>query len=196
MEEGLRQALLWVDGLGPWAPAAFILLYAGVCLALLPAAALTVGAGLIFGPVKGFVLVSAGATLGATLSFLVGRHVARGWVQAKLQGNPKLAALDEAVARAGWKAVFLLRLSPLFPFVLLNYALGLTRVDLKGYVLATWIGMMPGTLAFVFLGHSARQPGYATLLGAAATLLAAWLIGREAKRALSSAAGSASAPRG
>jgi uncharacterized membrane protein YdjX (TVP38/TMEM64 family) len=194
MEEGLRQALLWVDSLGPWAPAAFVLLYAGACLALLPASVLTIGAGLVFGPWKGFLLVSAGATLGATLAFLTGRHVARGWVQSRLARNPRLAALDEAVARAGWKAVFLLRLSPLFPFVMLNYALGLTRVDLKGYVLATWIGMMPGILAFVFLGHSARRPGYITLIGAAATLLAAGLIGREAKRALT-AGGSASAPR-
>lgn len=165
-------------------PAAFILAYAAACVALLPASALTVAAGAYFGPAKAFALVSAGSMLGATAAFLLGRHALRGWVERKLAGNPKLAAVDAAVEKQGWKVVLLLRLSPLIPFNLLNYALGLTKVPAGQYVLASWLGMMPGTALFVLLGASARRPAALTVAGLAATAAAVWLVTREAKKAL------------
>lgn len=93
--------------------------------------------------------------LGATAAFVVGRYLAREWVAAKVQGAPRFAAIDQAVAREGWKIVILTRLSPIFPFNLLNYAFGLTRVSLRDYVFASWIGMIPGTLMYVYMGSLA-----------------------------------------
>ena len=113
------------------------------------------GAGVVFGLVRGFVIVSISATLGATAAFLVGRYLARAFIAAKIEGHPKFAAIDEAVAREGWKIVALLRLSPVVPFNVLNYAFGVTRVSLRDYVVASWIGMMPGTLLYVYLGSIA-----------------------------------------
>jgi uncharacterized membrane protein YdjX (TVP38/TMEM64 family) len=133
----------------------FVLLYVVAAVLLLPGSVLTLGAGAVFGVMQGAVLVSAGATLGATAAFLVGRYLARGWVAARLQSYPRFAAIDQAVAREGWKIVGLTRLSPVFPFNLLNYAFGLTRVSLRGYVLASWIGMMPGTVMYVYVGSIA-----------------------------------------
>ena len=96
--------------------------------------------------------MSIGATLGATCAFLVGRYVARGWVAKKLEGNEKFEAIDRAVAREGWKIVGLARLSPFFPFNLLNYAFGLTEISLRDYFFATWAGMIPGIVMYVYLG--------------------------------------------
>jgi uncharacterized membrane protein YdjX (TVP38/TMEM64 family) len=121
----------------------------------LPGWILTLGAGVVYGLTKGSILVSISATLGATAAFLVGRYLAREWVAARIEGNPRFRAIDEAVAREGWKIVLLTRLSPAFPFNLLNYAFGLTRVSLRHYALASWIGMMPGTLMYVYLGSLA-----------------------------------------
>lgn len=151
----LRMALDWIRELGPWGPVMFVLLYIVAAVLLLPGSVLTLGAGAAFGVMQGAVLVSAGATLGATAAFLVGRYVAREWVAAKLQSYPRFAAIDQAVAREGWKIVGLTRLSPVFPFNLLNYAFGLTRVSLRDYVLASWIGMMPGTVMYVYVGSIA-----------------------------------------
>jgi len=162
----------------------FVLTYAAACVLLIPASLITVGAGAYWGPAKAFALVSAGSTLGATAAFLLGRTLLRDWARRKA------GALTGAV---DWKAVFLLRLSPIIPFNVLNYALGATDVPLPHYVLASWLGMMPGTAAYVLLGGAARRPGWLTAVGAAATLGAAWLIAREAKRRLT--AYSASEPR-
>lgn len=150
-----RQALQWIADLGPAGPVLFVALYIAACVLLLPGAILTLGAGAVFGLAKGFVAVSVGATLGATCAFLVGRYLARDWVAAKIAGSEKFRAVDEAVAREGWKIVFLTRLSPVFPFNVLNYAFGLTRVGLKGYFLASWIGMIPGTVMYVYIGSLA-----------------------------------------
>lgn len=130
-------------------------LYVLATVLFLPGWILTLGAGAVFGVIKGSILVSIGATLGATAAFLIGRHLARGWVASKTAGNPRFEAIDAAVAREGWKIVGLTRLSPAFPFNLLNYAFGLTRVSLRDYVLASWIGMMPGTVMYVYLGSLA-----------------------------------------
>jgi uncharacterized membrane protein YdjX (TVP38/TMEM64 family) len=148
----LTDALEWIRGLGPLAPIVFIAIYIVACVAFLPGSILTIGAGVIFGVVRGSIYVSIAATLGATAAFLVGRYLARDWVSAKLGGNPKFKAIDEAVGKEGWKIVLLTRLSPVFPFNLLNYAYGLTSVSLRDYVLASWIGMIPGTILYVYIG--------------------------------------------
>lgn len=151
----LRQALDAIAGLGPWGPLIFVLLYIVATVFFLPGSILTLGAGFVFGVIKGAILVSIAATLGAIAAFLVGRYVARDWVAKKIEGNSRFKAIDEAVAREGWKIVGLTRLSPVFPFNLLNYAFGLTRVSLRDYFFASWIGMMPGTLMYVYLGSLA-----------------------------------------
>lgn len=155
VQELLRSALGWIDGLGPAGAAVFVVVYVVACVFFIPGSILTLGAGVVFGVVKGSVLVSVASTLGATAAFLVGRYLARGWVARKIEGNAKFKAVDEAVAREGWKIVGLTRLSPVFPFNLLNYAYGLTRVSLRDYFFASWIGMLPGTVMFVYLGSLA-----------------------------------------
>ena len=176
--------------------AGFVFLYAFACVTFLPASVLTLSAGAAFGLWRGFALVWVGAVLGACLSFLIGRHWLRGWVQRRMAGVPSFAAIDAAVAEQGWRVVLLTRLSPLLPFGLLNYAYGLTKVGFKEYTLATAVGILPGTLLFVYLGAVAgeavlvkgrvRSPlEWAFFIGGlAATLAAAWLIGREARKAL------------
>jgi uncharacterized membrane protein YdjX (TVP38/TMEM64 family) len=151
----LQNALQWIQGLGPWGWAIFVLLYIATAVCLLPAVVLTLGAGAVFGVAQGWVIVSVAATLAATAAFLIGRYFARGWVAKRIEGNATFVAIDEAVAREGWKIVGLTRLSPAFPFNVLNYAYGVTRVSLRHYVLASWIGMMPGTLMYVYLGSLA-----------------------------------------
>ena len=155
----LQGALGWIAGLGPWGLAIFVLLYMAATVLLLPAVVLTLGAGAVFGVVWGFVAVSVGATLGAVAAFLVGRYLARDWVATRVAASPRLGAIDAAVAREGWKIVLLTRLSPAFPFVLLNYAYALTRVSLRHYVLASWIGMMPGIVLYTYLGSPAAAAG-------------------------------------
>ena len=151
----LRSALDWIGGLGSLGPVIFVLLYILATVLFLPGSILTLGAGLVFGVVKGSICVSIAATLGATCAFLVGRYLARGWVSARIGGNAKFKAIDEAVATEGWKIVGLTRLSPIFPFNLLNYAFGVTKVSLRDYFLASWIGMMPGTVMYVYIGSLA-----------------------------------------
>ncbi len=148
-------ALDWIAGLGALAPVAFIAIYIVACVAFVPGSILTIGAGVIFGVVRGSIYVSIAATLGATAAFLVGRYLAREWVSARLEGTAKFKAIDEAVGREGWKIVVLTRLSPVFPFNLLNYAYGLTRVSLRDYFLASWAGMIPGTILTSISARSA-----------------------------------------
>ena len=155
LPQAARAALGAVDGLGPWAPAAFVALYAAACVLFIPGSLLTLGAGAVFGLARGTAYVSAASVLGATASFLLGRTLARDWVSRRAEADPRFRAVDEAVGREGWKIVGLLRLSPLFPFNLLNYALGLTRVTLRDFVLASWLGMLPGTVMYVYIGSLA-----------------------------------------
>ncbi|NEQ85588.1 MAG: TVP38/TMEM64 family protein, partial [Moorea sp. SIO2I5] len=114
------------------------------------------GAGVVFGVVLGSIYVFIGATIGATAAFLVGRYLARDWIAQKIAGNEKFSAIDEAVGQEGFKIVLLTRLSPVFPFNLLNYAYGLTGVSLKDYVLGS-IGMIPGTVMYVYIGYLAGE---------------------------------------
>ncbi len=155
LKQGFRDALAWISGLGPLGPLIFIALYIVVCVLLLPGSIPTLGAGVVFGVVKGSVVVSIGSTLGATCAFLIGRYLARNWVSGKIVGNEKFKAIDEAVGTEGWKIVLLTRLSPIFPFNLLNYAFGLTKVSLKHYFFASWVGMIPGTIMYVYVGSLA-----------------------------------------
>lgn len=150
----LRQFAAWVQGLGAWGPVVFILGYAVATVAFAPGALLTLAAGALFGVLRGTIYTLIGATLGASLAFLAARYVARRAVERKIAGNPRFAAIDRAVGREGWKIVALLRLSPLFPFNLLNYALGLTRVRFASYF-AACIAMLPGTLLYVYYGSAA-----------------------------------------
>lgn len=155
IQQGLQKVLAWIDGRGAWAPVAYILFYAVACVFAIPGSVLTLGGGFLFGISAGIVYVSAGATLGATLAFLVGRYGLRRWIVKKVGNNVKFQALDEAVAREGWKMVLLVRLCPIFPFPVTNYGFGITRVSLKEYVLASWIGMLPAMVVLVYIGSLA-----------------------------------------
>ena len=144
-----------IEGLGFLGVLAFIGLYVVACIFFLPGSVLTLGAGAIYGLFRGTLLVSVASMAGATVAFLIGRYLAREWVGNKIAGNAKFKAIDEAVAREGWKIVGLIRLSPAFPFSLLNYAFGVTRVSFRDYFFASWIGMLPGTVMYVYLGSLA-----------------------------------------
>ena len=153
----LAAALTWIHGLGPVAPLVFLLIYVVACVLLLPGSVLTLGAGAVFGVAYGIVIVWISATLGATAAFLVGRYLVRDWVARKIATNPKLQALDTTVTREGWKIVALMRLSPVIPFNLLNYAFGATRVSLRDYVFASAVGMLPGIAMYTYLGSLAGE---------------------------------------
>lgn len=199
----LDRFVAWVDGLGALAPAAFVIGYAAATVAFIPGAVMSVAAGATFGLAGGVVWVMTGATIGASLAFLLARYVARSAVERRIAGNPRFAAVDRAVGREGWRIVVLLRLSPVFPFNLLNYSLGLTNVRFLDYVLAS-IGMLPGTLLYTYSGVLAgdlvrlagraapeRGPAYYAVaaLGLAATVAVTALITRTARRAIRDAAG-------
>ncbi len=153
----MAAVLNWTQGLGFWGPFFMAAFYIPACLLLLPGGIITLAAGFLFGVVAGTITVSIGSTLGATAAFLVGRTFARDWVQRKVAGRPKFSAIDRAVGEQGFKIVLLTRLSPIFPFNLQNYAYGLTGVKLWKYVLASWIGMLPGTMAYVYIGSGMRE---------------------------------------
>src|ERR1700684_3881654 len=153
--EMLHRLLEWISSLGAIAPLVFIAAYIAACVLFVPGSIMTIGAGVLFVVVRGTIFVSIGATIGATAAFLIGRYFARAWVAAKLTGNPTFNAIDAAVGREGWKIVGLTRLSPIFPFNLLNYAYGVTGVRLRDYVLATWAGTLPGTVMYVYIGSLA-----------------------------------------
>jgi len=117
-----------------------------------PGSLITFGAGLAFGLWPGFPLVSMGATLGAAMAFLIARYFVRSRVQEAAKNNAKFAAMDEAIGKEGWKMVALLRLSPLLPFNLSNYLYGVTKIAFWPYLAASWVGMLPGTFLYVYLG--------------------------------------------
>ena len=193
-ETHLRTALEWIRGLGGWGPVLFIVLYVVATVFLIPGSVLTLGAGAVYGRLWGCVYCSVGATLGATAAFLVSRYLARDWVARRIAGNQTFTAIDKAVAQEGWKIVGLTRLSPIFPFVLLNYAFGVTRVSLRDYFLASWIGMMPGAVMYVYLGSLAGEAAEARQrtrvewalygVGLVATIVVTIFITRIARNAL------------
>ncbi|MEM7384740.1 MAG: TVP38/TMEM64 family protein [Verrucomicrobiota bacterium] len=194
--EMLRSATSWVESLGIWAPLAFIAIYALAVVFFIPASLLTAAAGTVFGVAYGSIYVSIASTLGATLAFLVGRFLARDWVAKKISGNRTFSALDTAVESEGWKIVGLTRLSPVFPFTLLNYAYGVTKVKLSHYVPASWIGMMPGTVLYVYVGSlgkaaseaEGKSPAEWVMygIGLIATLIVTIYVTKIARAALNS----------
>lgn len=188
----------WVRGLGVWGPVALGVAYVVATVLMAPGVLLTLGAGYAFGVVLGTITVSVASVLGATAAFLVGRYASRGWVESLAERYQRFEAIDRAVARSGWKIVFLTRLSPVFPFNVLNYLYGATRVSLRDYVLASWVGMLPGTVLYVYFGAVAGNltrllagdidggPGQQALLwvGLAATVAVTVVVTRLAQRAL------------
>lgn len=153
----LRRALEWTGELGYWGPFVFGAVYVAAAVLLLPGSILTLGAGFLFGLPTGFLTVWIASTLGAYAAFLVGRTIARDWVAQKMAGNEKFAAVDSAIGEQGFKLVLLMRLSPVFPYNLLNYVLGLTNISFRRYALGTWLGMIPGILMYVYIGAGVRS---------------------------------------
>ena len=139
--DALMALLEWMRRLGPWGPVAAAILYVPAAVCMVPGSALTLCAGFLFGVPKGMVAMSLGSVAGACAAVLVGRVVARDWVRAKMAGHPRFHAVSQAVGREGFKMVFLLRLSPAFPFNLLNYAFSMTPISFGRYALASWLGM-------------------------------------------------------
>jgi uncharacterized membrane protein YdjX (TVP38/TMEM64 family) len=190
--------LAWIARLGALAPIAFVGAYIIAAVLFIPGAILTISGGFLFGLAYGTIYVSVGATLGATCAFLIGRYVAREWIAKKLAVNANFKAIDEAVAREGWKIVGLARLSPMFPFNLLNYAFGLTEIPLRDYFLASWVGMIPGIIMYVYIGTLAgdlarighgpaiQTPGRWAfeIIGFSATIAVTLYVTRVARNAL------------
>jgi uncharacterized membrane protein YdjX (TVP38/TMEM64 family) len=145
----------WVQDAGAWAPLLFMLIYAVAAVLFLPGSVLTLAGGALFGPLLGTVYNLTGATLGATLAFLAARYLASDWVAARSGG--RLKQLINGVEAEGWRFVAFVRLVPLFPFNLLNYALGLTRIRFSHYLLATCVCMLPGAIAYTYLGYAGRE---------------------------------------
>lgn len=193
----LRDSLEWIRGLGAWAPTAFVLIYAISCVLAIPASILTLGGGFLFGFGWGLVYVVLGAMLGAMAAFVVGRYLAREWVAKRIERHPRFKAIDEAIAREGWKIVLLARLAPVFPYAVLNYGFALTRVSLRHYAIATAIGIIPAMIAFVYFGSLATdlaklgqgvksQPAMKWIIGSV-TIIVSVLLARIARRALNRA---------
>ena len=190
----------WVDANRSISWLVYIVFYVLATVLVLPGSLLTLAAGFLFGLGYGFAIVSFASTTGATCAFLVGRFLARDWVAAKLQALPRFSVLDKAVGEQGAVVVLLTRLSPLFPFSLSNYGFGLTRVKLGHYVLASWLGMIPGTVLYVYLGSIASNltsiftgdladlpaSNWLFYLGLVATVVLTIAITRIATRALNS----------
>lgn len=189
----LQNALNWIDSLGPVAPIVFIVMYVVITVSFLPASVVTLGAGAVFGIVKGVIFVFIGAMLGATAAFLIGRYLARDWVSQKVSGNRIFKAIYDAIEKEGRKIIFLVRLSPAFPFNLLNYGLGLTNVSLTDYVLGT-VGILPGTILYVYLGGvvgsaasgQERSPAEWAFLvvGLVATFAVVFIVTKVARKSL------------
>ncbi|XP_042030500.1 TVP38/TMEM64 family membrane protein slr0305-like [Salvia splendens] len=158
VEKMLRDFLVWVEeDLGPWGPLVLAVAYIPLTILAVPASILTLGGGYLFGLPVGFVADSIGATIGAGAAFLLGRTLGRSFVMAKLKDYPQFRAVEISIRRSGFKIVLLLRLVPLLPFSMLNYLLSVTSVSLVPYLMASWLGMMPITLALVYVGTTLKD---------------------------------------
>ena len=191
-------AAAWAEGHREAAGALFVAVYVLAAVLVVPGSILTLAAGYLFGVPLGVALTSAGSVLGAAAAFVVGRFVARDWVAQRVATWPRFRALDAAMRHDGFAIVLLARLSPLIPYNLLNYGLSVTAARFRDYVLATWIGMLPVTVLYVYTGSLAkslatltsgnRPPSWAThsllVIGFAATVALTVLIRRRATRIL------------
>jgi uncharacterized membrane protein YdjX (TVP38/TMEM64 family) len=197
----LMRILEAIESAGPWGPLLMIVAYIVACVLFVPGSILTIGAGFIFGIPVGTVTVSIGSTLGAGAAFLLSRTLLRDWVVRKVADNPRFRALDEAVGTQGLKIVLLTRLSPVLPFNLLNYAFGVTKVSCRDYMLASWIGMLPGAVLYIYIGSAMKSLAELVAgreerslsewvlfgFGLAATVLVLVLLVRAARQALAAA---------
>lgn len=186
----------WIRHLGLAGAFIFIGVYALGAVLFLPGAIFTIAAGLVYGIAGGTAVALAGATLGAGLAFLVARYLVRGRIEEFARKNRQFDAIDDAVGQEGWKIVGLLRLSPLIPFNVSNYFYGVTSIGFWPYLLASCVGMLPGTLLYVYLGAIGQagleggKKGYSPLqwtflgIGLLATIVVTVFVGRVAKKAL------------
>jgi uncharacterized membrane protein YdjX (TVP38/TMEM64 family) len=188
----------WAKGMGATGGAIYAVFYIAGTALFFPGLPLTLGAGFLYGAIIGTLVVSPASVAGATLAFLIARYIARDWVTRRLKKYRKVAAIDRAIEKNGFKAVVLLRLQPVLPFNILNYALGLTSIRLRDYMLASWIGMFPATVLYVYLGsvmndisdllRGRPNSGVAGRLllwgGLVAIVVLVWWLGRVAKKAL------------
>ncbi len=204
VQDMLGSAMDKVKDLGWLGYLVFAVLYIAATVFFLAPTLLTLGAGAVYGVVAGTILVSVSSMLGACTAFLLGRYLARDAIAGKVEGNVKFKAIDDAVRKQGWKIVGLTRLSPVFPFSLLNYMYGLTPVSFRHYFFASWIGMLPGTVMYVYLGTAGeslvtlgaegRERSSAEWIlmaaGLAVTVIVTLFVTRLASRALSEAVAS------
>jgi uncharacterized membrane protein YdjX (TVP38/TMEM64 family) len=198
VREWLSAALTWAAAHREASALVFIALYVLATVCLVPGLILTLAAGAIFGLARGVALVSAGSVLGASAAFFIGRTFARQWTQQRIAAWPRFRALDGALGERGFWIVLLTRLSPLFPFNLLNYAYGVTAVRARDYVAASWLGMLPATVLYVYAGTAAANLTQALsgrvrtgrtgtilwIVGLAATVAVTALVTRLARRRL------------
>jgi len=205
----------WIAGAAAWAQlhreaaaALFVVVYVIAAVVLVPCAILTLAAGFLFGLPLGVALTSVGSVLGAAAAFVVGRFGARDWVAQRIGNRPRFQALVAATHTDGFMLVLLARLSPVIPYILLNYAFSVTRVRFRDYMLATWIGMLPAIVLYVYGGTLAknlaeltsagRAPSWAVdsllAIGFVATVALTWLIARRANRVLRERLASESPP--
>src|SRR5512139_2335649 len=207
VEDHLLTLVSWIRGAGWTGGCIFILAYVAATVLFVPGFILTLGAGFAYGVIVGSAVVSIAANIGAVLAFIIGRTLARNWVAARVRAHPRFAAMDRAVGGVGLKIVLLTRLSPILPFNLLNYAFGLTQVSLRDYVVGSLIGMLPGTVMYVYFGSlltnlsqlaagrpsdSSAQPFF-YFGGLAVTVVLTAYVTRLAQRALSEATAEARA---
>ncbi len=167
VQQWLRNFNDWVGQIGTAGIFIFIAVYAVATVLMAPGSILTIGAGFAFGLWKGFLAVSAGATFGASVAFLVARFIARDKIEAIAKRNETFRKIDNAIGKEGAKLIFLLRLSPVIPFNLSNYFYGLTGVRFWPYVVASWIGMIPGTFLYIYIGVASKAAVAAAARGEA-----------------------------
>jgi uncharacterized membrane protein YdjX (TVP38/TMEM64 family) len=198
VKQWLGAALTWAAAHGEPSALFFLALYVLATVCLVPGLILTLAAGAIFGLARGVALVSAGSVLGASAAFFIGRTFAREWTQQRIAAWPRFRALDGALGERGFWIVLLTRLSPLLPFNLLNYAYGVTAVRARDYVAASWLGMLPATVLYVYAGSAAANLAQALsgrvrtgttgtvllVVGLAATVAVTVLVTRLARRRL------------
>ena len=203
----LREFLNWVRDLGIWGLVALAVFWIPAAVLLVPGTLITLAGGALFRVPEATVAISLGSTAGACAAFLVGRTLARPWVMRQVANHARFQAIDRAIAAQGFKIVLLLRLSPVFPYNLLNYALALTRISFRDYFVASWIGMLPGTLMYVYIGSTVgelaalftrRDRSIAEVIfffvGLVLTVVATVYITRVAKRSLDQAIAQSSLP--
>lgn len=186
----------WVNTMGIWAPIVYVCAYIAVVVLMLPAFLLIMAGGAVFGVAKGSALALTGAMLGGTAAFFIGRYFARDFVARRVAANPTLSVLDRVIGEDGLKLVFLLRLSPAIPFVLSNYALGVTQVRVRDFIVGT-LGLLPIVMTYAAYGKASgagpRPDGSSAVsplmltLGIVVTVLLALLLARIVQRALKEA---------